>query len=71
MQRNTDGGNQGDTHMPVLSKEELKFKDLSKLVDVGDLNQDLINDKYHNSGQRHSRFSNRKGRSRVLQRRGG
>ena len=45
-------------HDPV--EEETKFRDLSKEADVGDLSQE----KYQ--GQRHSRFSNRKGRSRVV-----
>ena len=54
-----------DTIMPVLLEEETKFKDLSQQADVGDLNQDLMIQGEHH-GQRHYRFSNKKGRSRVV-----
>lgn len=61
-----DGHGQDDT-MPVLLEEGTKkFKDISKQVDVGDLNQDLMISKGGYQGQRHSRFSNKKGSSRVI-----
>ena len=65
VQQTVDGHGQDDT-MPVLLEEETKkFKDISKQVDVGDLNQDLMI-KDENYGRRHSRFSNKKGSSRVV-----
>ena len=64
VQQTDDGHGQDDT-MPVLLEEETKFKDISQQADVGDLNQDLMV-KGEYQGQRHSRFSNKKGRSRVV-----